>query len=146
MDKKVTESVSIVIYDNEHKNVLATRRPLDDKDHPGMWGFPAVSRRNPRETWEDLAKKTAITKLGVEVEVLRLIGEDSVERKDYILTLRDYECRITRGQPTVPQPNDGHTQYMEMKYTDDFKPFIETARSGSLCTKIFLEEKGILIN
>jgi len=146
MNKKLTESVSIVIYDKEHEKVLATRRPLDDTEQPGMWGFPAVSRQNPNESWEDLAIKAGKTKLGVDVKILRLIGEDTMDRGTYTLNLRDYECEIIAGKPAVPQPDDGHTQYIEMRYTDDFGPFVETARAGSLCTKIFLEDKGISIS
>lgn len=146
MGKKLTESVSIVIYDKKHQKVLTTRRPLNDAEQPGMWGFPATSRRDPDESWEDLAIKTAKTKLGVDVRVVKLIGEDTIDRGDYTLNLKDYECEIVSGEPSVPQPTDGHTQYIELRYTDDYKPLIETAKAGSLCTKIFLEDKGISIN
>jgi hypothetical protein len=145
-DKPIKESTAIVIYDKDHKKVLTVRRPLDDTSLPGHWGFPAASRKDDSETWEEVAHKAARTKLGVEIKIMRFIGEDTVDRGNFILRLRDYECEIVQGEPKVPQDDHSVTQYIEMEYTDNYSKLIESAKNKSLCTKIFLEEKNININ
>lgn len=144
MDKPVKESVAIVIYDDSHKKVLTVRRPLDDSSLPGYWGFPAASRKDPTEPWELIAHKAALIKLGVKVEIIRFMGEDEIDRGNFILRLRDYECRIISGTPTVPQSNKTVTQYIEMEYSNDFARLKKSSDNGSLCTRIFLREKNLL--
>ncbi len=143
--KLIKESVAIVIYDKDHKKVLTVQRPLDDASLPGHWGFPAASRNN-NEPWEEIAHKAARTKLGVEIKIIRFIGEDTVDRGHFILRLRDYECEIMDGEAQVPQADNSVTQYIEMEYTDNYDKLKESARNKSLCTKIFLKEKNIKIN
>lgn len=143
MVKRITESTAIVIYNDNHEKVLTVRRPLDDTALPGYWGFPAATRKMPTESWEDLAHKAAKIKLGVDIEVVRFMGEDTIDRGEYILKLRDYECRIISGIPSVPQSDNSVTQYVAMNYSDDYSLLQESAKNGSLCTRIFLKEKGI---
>lgn len=143
MEKPIKESVAIVIYDDNHEKVLVVRRPLDDESLPGYWGFPAASRKDPSETWEELAHKAALTKLGVKIEIVRFLGEDTIDRGKFILKLQDFECRIIEGNPVVPQPDNSVTQYIESKYTNDFEPLKASADKGSLCTRIFLRDRGL---
>jgi 8-oxo-dGTP pyrophosphatase MutT (NUDIX family) len=146
MNKKVQEATAIVIYDINRKKVLIVHRPKNATALPDEWGFPATVREKKEESWEHLAHKAAKIKLGVEIEIIRYMGEDIIDRGNYILKLRDYECRIVKGKPSVPQKDEYYTQYDDMKYSSDFKPLIKSAKKGSLCTKIFLEEKGYKIN
>ncbi len=143
MNKPTTETSAIVIFDEKHEKVLTVQRPVDDAALPGHWGFPAATRKNPDESWEDLARKAARTKLGVEIEIVRDMGEDFIDRGSYYLRLRDFECRIIQGEPKVPQADASVTQYIAMKYADDYEPLKESARNGSLCTRIFLRERGM---
>lgn len=142
MSKPTTESVAIVIYDEDHKKVLTVKRPIDDGALPGHWGFPAATRKNESESWEFLAHKAAKTKLGVEIEIVRFMGEDEIDRGEYMLRLRDYECKVISGTPKVPQNDATVTQYVEMEYVDDYTRIKESAHNGSLCTRIFLREKN----
>jgi len=145
MKKPTQEATAIVIYDKSHRKVLSVHRPVDASAMPDEWGFPATVRENKEESWESLAHKAAKLKLGVEIEIVRYMGEDTIDRGAFILKLRDYECKIIKGRPSVPQKDTYYTQYDEMKYTEDFKPLIKSAKNGSLCTKIFLKEKGYKI-
>ncbi len=140
---KTTYSVALVIYNNDKSKYLLIKRPLDDENLPGYWGFPATSKKDPNEKWEDTVKRAAKTKLGVEVGIVKLIGEDTMDRGNYILVLRDYEVKITKGKPSVPQNVKGVTQYIDLKYTDDVSDLKKAAKKGSVCSRVFLKSKNI---
>lgn len=75
--------------------------------------------------------------LGVELKILKLIGENNINRKDYILHMKEYEVKILKGKPKVPQPIQGITQYQQWRWGigSDLK---EAASKGSLCSQIYL--------
>jgi ADP-ribose pyrophosphatase YjhB (NUDIX family) len=111
---------------------------MDDDRFPGYWGFPAATKKTEDEPWEATVARAAKEKLGVEVEILKLLGEETKDRGEYELTLRDYEVKIIEGQPTVPQDVLGMTQYTELKWTDDTSEIEKSAAEGSACSNIFL--------
>ncbi len=141
--KPTTISVALVMYNEDRSKFLVVKRPEDDPAMAGHWGFPAASKKNPDEAWEDVIARAAQTKLGVEVEITKMLGEDTIDRGAYILILRDYEVKITKGQPHVPQKSEGTTQYIEQKWTDDVADLQKSAREGPLCSRVFLRTKGI---
>lgn len=140
---KTTYSVALVIYNKDKSKYLLIKRPLDDENLPGYWGFPATSKKNLKEKWENTVKRAAKTKLGINVEIVKLIGEDTMNRGDYILVLRDYEVKITKGKPSVPQDVKGVTQYIDLKYTNDTSELKKAAKKGSVCSRVFLKSKNI---
>lgn len=142
-EKPTTDSIALVIYNQDRSKYLLVKRPLNDADVPGHWGFPAASKKNPEEPWEDVARRAAKTKLGVKIEIGKMIGEDAIDRGKYILVLRDYEAKVIDGEPRVPQAVSGVTQYIEQKWTDDSGDLIKSAREGSLCSRVFLRSNNI---
>ena len=66
-----------------------------------------------------------------------------IDRETYVLKLRDYEVKVTKGKISVPQKDKGNTQYIKMKWTDDPAELIKSARDGSLCARIFLRVNNI---
>jgi len=66
--------------------------------------------------------------LGVEIEIIKLLGEDTIDRGSYVLVLRDYAVKVVSGEPSVPQSVSGVTQYSEQKWTDDPSDLMESAR------------------
>ncbi len=143
MKKKEKHSVAIIIWNKNRDKVLLVQRPLDDDSLPGHWGFPAASKKDLNDKWELYSHKAAETKLGVKVKIIKLLGEDTVDRGKFILRLRDYEVEIIDGEPSVHQPIKGVTQYIKMEYTDDLRRIIESAKNKSLCTRIFLNSIGV---
>ena len=141
--KPTTISVALVLYNEDRSKFLVVRRPDDDAAMAGHWGFPAASKRSPDEPWEDVVHRAAKNKLGVEIETVEMIGEDTIDRGGYVLILRDYEVKILSGQPQVPQDVPGVTQYVEQRWTDDVTDLRKSARGGSLCARVFLRSKGI---
>jgi ADP-ribose pyrophosphatase YjhB (NUDIX family) len=116
--------------------VLAVRRPPDDDDLPGIWGLPAVSL-SEEEEWEEAVRRLGAAKLGVVLEPLRKRGEGEQERADYSLHMQLWEARIVEGEPTVPQPGPGVTQYVEWKWAPG-ELLADGARAGSLCCRLYL--------
>lgn len=143
--KEEKHSVALIIYDSRGEKYLVVKRPFEPGNTYYEWGFPAASKVSLDESWETVVHRAAKTKLGVDVEIVRMIGEDIADRGEYILRLRDYEVRVISGEPAVPQPYEGVTQYVECKFTDNPEDIMESARKGSVCTKIFLEDKGLKI-
>ncbi|MFZ2189042.1 MAG: NUDIX domain-containing protein [Candidatus Moraniibacteriota bacterium] len=141
--KPVTTSVALVIYNEDRSKFLIVKRPKDDSDMAGHWGFPAASKKDIAEEWEDTIKRAAKNKLGVDVEIVEMLGEDTIDRGKYVLVLRDYEARIIAGEPVVPQAVEGVTQYVEQKWTDDVTDLKKSAKEGSLCSRVFLRANNI---
>ncbi len=141
--KRIMYSASLVIYNEDRTKYLVTKRPLDDESMPGYWGFPTASKKYPDEPWEEVAHRAAKIKLGVEIEIVKMLGEDEIDRGDYILKLRNYEVKVISGKISVPQKNQEGTQYAELKWTFDPSGLIKSAKDGSLCARIFLKYTNI---
>ncbi|MFH1089289.1 MAG: NUDIX hydrolase [Candidatus Uhrbacteria bacterium] len=142
-EKPITYSVALVIYNPDRSKYLLVRRPENDKSLPGYWGFPATSKKDADEKWEDTAKRAAKIKLGVDIEIIKNLGEDTIDRGKYVLVLRDYEVKIINGKPKVPQDFTGTTQYIEQKWTNDPSDLKKSAKDGSLCSRVFLRANNI---
>lgn len=138
MRRRVKRSVSFVIRDPARSAlVLAVRRPPDDEDLPDAWGLPAASLRDG-ETWEDAVRRAGREKLGVTLDAGALLEEGRIERGSYTLHMRLYEARVARGEPRVPQPTAGVTQYSALEWApaNRFEP---AAAQGSLCCRLYLQ-------
>lgn len=139
--KPVKTSVALVIT-NEKDEFLVIQRPKDDR-LSNFWGFPAASIQEG-ESIEDAAHRAARTKLGVKVELLGKIGTQRSDRGDYVLELTDYRAKIVSGTPVVPQPDACVTQYVDWKFTTDPAILVPSARGGSVCSRVFLDSKGVV--
>ena len=126
-------SISLVI--EGPAGVLLVRRPDDDDNLPGVWGLPATSLRQG-ESEHDALLRAGREKLGVEVEPLRPVGEETGD----LVSMRDWVARVVEGTPEVPQPGEG-TQYVSLRWGDtaDLAP---AARAGSLCARVLLRSVG----
>ena len=141
--KPVKYSVALVIYNDDRTKYLIVQRPLNDESLPGSWGFPATSKKHPEESWDDAVRRAAKIKLGIDVEIIKLLGEEETDRGNYILKLRDYEVKIKSGEISVPQSDTGTTQYIRFKYTNEPNELAKSAQKGSLCSRIFLRANNI---
>jgi len=140
--KPVKHAVSFVIYNKERSHVLSVLRPPDDEHLPDLWGLPAGTL-SEGETFEEAVVRAGNEKLGVELVVLAVVGDGKLEREDYVLQMKEFEVEPVRGEPTVPQPVGGVTQYREWKWARA-EELVEAARTGSLCSRIFLESVGVV--
>ncbi|HET6571324.1 MAG TPA: NUDIX domain-containing protein [Solirubrobacterales bacterium] len=134
-------AVAVAIRD-ESGDFLAVKRPREDTVLGSVWGLPAIYVE-PGEALEKAAIRVGRQKLGVEVEPVRRIGEDQAERSDFTLRLTVFEARIVAGAPSVPQTDPTITQYIDLKYTSDPGLLVEAARRGSVCSRVFLGERGV---
>ena len=132
------KSVSLAIHDPTRPGqVLLVQRPADDEDLPDVWGLPAASLTG-EESWEDAARRAGQDKLGVELDVGAVLRAGAVQRAHYTLEMQLLAARIVGGEPTVPQPADGVTQYQAWRWGSaaDLQP---AAALGSLCSRLYLE-------
>jgi ADP-ribose pyrophosphatase YjhB (NUDIX family) len=135
--KQIKNSVAFVIYNSDRSKFLIVRRPVDDNNFPNVWSLPAGTLLN-NETFEDAVIRSLNDKLGVEGEIIKLIGEGEIERDKYILHMKEFEVIIKNGTPSVPQTKSGITQYTEWKWgiADDL---IDAVSKGALCSRLYLE-------
>ena len=135
--KSIKYAISYVIYNEDRSKILIVQRPSNDEDLPNMWGLPAGTIKD-NETNQDAIIRSGRDKLGVELEVVRFIDKDDLEREKYILHMEDYEAKIISGKPEAPQKIEGITQYSAWRWgvPDDLK---KIAGKGSLCTQIYLK-------
>jgi hypothetical protein len=92
----------------------------------------------PGETPEAAAARVGREKLGVEVEQLTPLRRGATLRPGYRLEMELFQARIAAGEPSVPQPGKGVTQYAAWEWSgpDILEP---AAARGSLCCRLFFE-------
>lgn len=105
-----------------------------------FWGLPAGSLKAV-ETFEEAVIRAGKEKLGVDLEVGNLINEGEIERENFLLHMKEFEAKISLGEPQVPQILKGITQYQKWKWG---KPenCIPAAQKGSLCSRLLLGSLG----
>ncbi|MBI4639430.1 MAG: NUDIX domain-containing protein [Candidatus Tectomicrobia bacterium] len=138
--KPIKHSIAYVIYHEERSQFLSVKRPSDDDDLPDVWGLPAGSLKNG-ETFEDAVLRSGREKLGVELKIVKLIGEGNIEREHDILHMKEYEVHVIQGEVNVPQLVDGVTQYQAWKWATPDE-LIESAQKGSLCSRLYLSSRN----
>lgn len=80
--------------------------------------------------------------MGLEVEVLRRIGEEWIARARFVLHMVEFEVQLVAGVPAVPR-DESITQYVDLAYVSDPRLLVEAARLGSACSRIYLRDHGI---
>jgi 8-oxo-dGTP diphosphatase len=137
--RRVKRSVSLAIRDADG-GLLLVQRPPDDEELPGAWGLPAATLQHG-ESCEAAVERAARDKLGIDVRPGRVLGRGEQERAGYRLEMRLYEATLLGGEPHVPQPVPGVTQYSGWRWglDDDVRP---AAERGSLCSRLMLEAGG----
>jgi ADP-ribose pyrophosphatase YjhB (NUDIX family) len=135
MRRGLKRSVSLAIH-GPGGRVLLVQRPPDDDDLPLVWGLPAASLA-AGEGWDGAVRRAAREKLGVVVEPGRLLESGGLDRAAYRLEMRLYEARVVAGEPLVPQPVEGVTQYLGWRWgePEELEP---AAGAGSLCSRLYL--------
>ena len=131
-------SVALAIRDRlRPEAVLIVQRPADDEDLPNVWGLPAASLAAD-ESWEDAARRAGRDKLGLALQIGRVLNEGFTERPAYRLEMRVVEATIGAGQPQVPQKVGGVTQYQAWRWGVD-SDLNDAADRGSLCSRLYLQ-------
>lgn len=140
MDKQIKNSVAFVIYGDGRASFRVVQRPASDENLPNVWGLPAGTLKDG-ETFEECVVRSGVEKLGVELEIVGLVGEGDLDRGSYVLHMKEYEVRIMKGEPSVPQPYPDVTQYQAVRWgnADDL---VEAASKRSLCCRIYLSNVG----
>ncbi len=147
MAKDIKYTVAIIIKNPENdREFLIVRRPDEDADLRGSWGFPATSTLDG-ETPEVCARRIAKIKLGCEAEPTRFLGIMFQRRNSYDIFLMDMEMKLEAGsQPNIHKADDtlNLTQYVEQKWSSDPMDLMPGAKNGSCCASIFLTDRGLL--
>ena len=141
MMKPTKHAIAFVVWNAGQDKVLAVQRPSNDEDLPDVWGLPAGSLR-AGETFDECVVRSGKEKLGVDLRIIRTIAAGAIERTACTLHMKEYEVEIVQGEPSVPQPVEGITQYQRWQWAE---PALlkEAAQKGSLCSRLFLSSRKI---
>jgi len=131
-------TVSVVLR-NENNEFLIVKRNPDEKEHPNMWGLPAISFKPP-ELPENALKRLGEEKLSCKIIPISFIGAIFQKRPNYNIYLMLYEGKIVEGIPNVKIKG----KYADQKWVNDPTLLLPIARKGSACAQIFLHRLGIL--
>jgi len=143
---KQTKCVVAVILKNKDNpdQFLVVKRPDDDPDLGGHWGFPAATMR-VGELPEQAAKRICKEKLSCDAETTRFLGIMFQKRNNYDIFLMDVDMVLADGQiPDVHASTTENTAYVDQKWSVDPEDLRSSASGGSCCSSIFLTDKGLL--
>ena len=141
--KPVKFSVAAVIKNPSNlEEILAVKRDPNDESFPGVWALPAVTLK-AGELPEDAVRRIGNEKLATKIKPVSTIGIRSADRGDYESILMDVEAKLVGKEPSVKDAVTQGSKYVGQKWTSDYTIFIEAAKKGGLCDRIYLEFKGI---
>jgi ADP-ribose pyrophosphatase YjhB (NUDIX family) len=145
MSKQTKYVVAVILKNIENPaQFLVVKRPDDDPDLGGHWGFPAVTMK-PGELPEQAAKRVCQEKLGCQAEASRFLGIMFQKRNSYDIFLMDIDMLlIGNEQPDVHRSLTEHTAYVDQKWSTDPRDLMPSAQGGSCCSSIFLTDRGLL--
>lgn len=145
MSKQIKYVVAVVLKNRQNPDeFLVVKRPDDDPDLGGNWGFPATSMK-PGELPEQAAERICREKLDCGGKATRFLGIMFQKRNSYDIFLMDIEVDLTEGEPDVHKATaEGSTLYTEQKWSTDPMDLMPSAKGGSCCSSIFLTDRGLL--
>lgn len=145
MSKLVKYVVSVVLKKNPKSGeFLIVKRPENDPDLGGNWGFPSVTLRNG-ELPEEGAKRVCVEKINCKCSPSRFLGIMFQKRNSYDIFLMDVEADLVVGtDPDVTKSNSEATVYLDQKWSNDPNDLMLAAKKGSCCASIFLTDRGLL--
>lgn len=145
MSKPIKYTVAAIIKNNKNpEEFLVVKRPDDDPDLGGHWGFPAVTMK-PGELPEQAAKRICKEKLNCDAKATRFLGIMFQKRNNYDIFLMDIEMLLEDdSRPNVRAATTEHTTYVDQKWSTDPEDLRRSAEGGSCCSSIFLSDRGLL--
>ncbi|HEU4914231.1 MAG TPA: NUDIX domain-containing protein [Candidatus Saccharimonadales bacterium] len=145
MAKPTKITVAVVLKKSKDSDeFLVVRRPKEDSDLAGSWGFPAVTLE-PGELPEQGAERVCREKLGCKATASRYLGLMFQKRNNYDIFLMDIEMTLDEGETAdVAKANTTHTAYSSQIWTTDPMVMEPSAKHGSCCASIFMTDRGLL--
>ncbi len=145
MSKPIKYVVAVVLKkQKDGEEFLVVKRPEDDADLGGHWGFPAATMK-PGELPEQAAKRICKEKLNCEAEATRFLGLMFQKRNSYDIFLMDVDMVLAEGQsPDVHAATTENTAYIDQRWSSDPADLETSAKGGSCCSGIFLTDRGLL--
>ncbi|MFO0970864.1 MAG: class I tRNA ligase family protein [Candidatus Saccharimonadales bacterium] len=137
---KRTKKQAVAYYiENEAGEFTFVKRLADDDSLPNVWGLAAASLRGG-ETLEEAVKRGAKEKLGIDVEQVEFEGKKEISRIGYDLELSEYKITKFTGEVKL---QGGSTHYANLQWSKDPAILKDAADRGSLCSRIFLENRNL---
>lgn len=145
MSKQTKYVVAVILKNKQNPDeFLVVKRPDDDLDLGGHWGFPAATMK-PGELPEHAAKRICKEKLNCEAQATRFLGLMFQKRNSYDIFLIDMDMVLTEGQqPDVHAADTENTAYVDQKWSTDPEDLRASANGGSCCSSIFLTDRDLL--
>ena len=145
MSKRIVYAVAAVLKKTAAGDeVLVVKRPDEDPDLGGYWGFPATPLK-PGELPEAAVVRACREKLHCKATPVRLLGIMLQRHADFDMYFMDIEVVLAAGEePDVHAAVTQGTAYVGQKWSIDPNDLIASAKAGSCCSSIFLTDRGLL--
>jgi ADP-ribose pyrophosphatase YjhB (NUDIX family) len=145
MSKQTKHVVAVILKNKQNPDeFLVVKRPDDDPDLGGHWGFPAATMR-PDELPEQAAMRVCKEKLNCDAKSVRFLSIMFQRRNSYDIFLMDVEMVLADGQqPDVHASTTEHTAYADQKWSTNPEDLRASAKGGSCCSSIFLTDRNLL--
>jgi 8-oxo-dGTP diphosphatase len=144
MSKVTKYVVSVILKKGTAGDFLVVKRPDNDPDLGGHWGFPSVTLKE-NEFPEEGAHRVCVEKLGCRCKPTRFLGLMFQKRNSYDIFLMDIEAELVKGsKPDVTKAPSEATVYVGQKWSTDPMDLMPAAEKGSCCASIFLTDRGLL--
>jgi ADP-ribose pyrophosphatase YjhB (NUDIX family) len=145
MSKPIKYVVAAILKNKDNPDeFLVVKRPDDDPDLGGHWGFPATTMK-PGELPEEAARRICKEKLNCDATATRFLGIMFQKRNSYDIFLMDIDMMLTEGQqPDVHAATTKNTAYTDQKWSTDPMDLMMSAKGGSCCSSIFLTDRNLL--
>jgi len=128
--KPLKHAVSVIIRDNN--TTLFALRSADKERFPLTWSMPSYFVKEG-EAHSETVKRIGKDKLGVDLELVRLLNEGYGERDDFLLFMHDYEAKIVSGTPYVNSDD-----YIQLEWREP-NDFLSTLQIKGECTRLYDE-------
>lgn len=146
MIKPLKYTIAVILRDAaNHEKFLVVKRPDNDPDLRGKWGFPAATML-PGELPEDAARRVCREKLNCRAAPIRFVGAMLQKRNAYDIMLMDIEMIVQADSvpPDTAKSQTEGTAYIAQRWTTDPWVLMAGAKVGSCCSSIFLTDRGLL--
>lgn len=125
-NNSIHHAVSVVIQNSNNETLFALRSP-QASSYPLTWSLPSHYVAG-NETHEETIKRIGKNKLGVELEIGKLLNEGKSDRGNFTLFMHDYSVKIIEGELKI-----NNDYYTNIKWAEPIAQLNSMKVMGDCC-------------
>ncbi|MFH1779990.1 MAG: NUDIX domain-containing protein [Candidatus Micrarchaeota archaeon] len=123
--RKITGVAAII--KNDESKILIAKRTEKDEQAPNLWSLPCGSVEE-NETPEESIIREMQEELGIGIKIEKTVSKRTYENEKESWSVYGYLCKITKGQPSIKEPEEcEEIKFVETKeIPENFFPELRT--------------------